>query len=63
MTRDGDATPTEAARLPGPGDERTVMAAVDRSGSVPQYVIADVSVDDAWIAVPEAAARPLHAWR
>ena len=40
-----------------------VMAAVDRLGNVPTYVIADVSVDDAWVAMPTAEALDLAAWR
>lgn len=40
-----------------------VMAAVDRSGGVPTYVIADVSVDDAWLAIPDGDALSLSAWR
>lgn len=44
-------------------EEPDVMAAVDRWGNVPTYVIADVSVDDAWLAVPNAEALDLSAWR
>lgn len=40
-----------------------VMAAVDRSGGVPTFVIADVSVDDAWLAIPDGDALSLSAWR
>ena len=43
--------------------EDHVMAAVDRSAGVSTYVIADVSVDDAWLAVPHAEALPLSVWR
>ena len=43
--------------------EEEVMAAVDRSGTVPTFVIADVSVDDAWLAVTEADALALPEWR
>lgn len=44
----------------GRGD---VMAAVNRDAGVATYVIADVSVDDAWLAVPDAEALSLSAWR
>ena len=44
-------------------EESDVMAAVDRSEEVPTYVIADVGVDDAWLAVPAAEATDLTAWR
>ena len=44
-------------------EEDDVMAAVDRAESVPRYVIADVSVDDAWLAVPDAEAVDLVAWQ
>jgi len=43
--------------------EDDVMAAVDRSAGVSTYVIADVSVDDAWLAMPVAEALALSAWR
>jgi hypothetical protein len=43
--------------------EDDVMAAVDRSAGVSTYVIADVSVDDAWLAVPDAEALRLGNWR
>lgn len=44
-------------------EESDVMAAVDRCGNVPTYVIADVTVDDAWLALPDAEALDLTAWR
>ena len=44
-------------------EEPDVMAAVDRGGNDPTYVIADVSVDDAWLAMPEAEALDPAAWR
>jgi len=39
------------------------MAAVDRDAGVATFVIADVSVDDAWLAVSNAEALSLSAWR
>lgn len=44
-------------------EESDVMAAVDRSEGTTTYVIADVGVDDAWLAVPAAEAMDLAAWR
>lgn len=46
-----------------PAGGTDVMASVDRGAGAPTYVIADVSVDDAWVAVPNEKALPLHAWR
>lgn len=44
-------------------EEHDVMAAVDRSAGVPTFVIADVALDDAWLAMPDAEALDLPAWR
>lgn len=59
MSGSNRGTPREASS-DGPGE---VMAAVDRSAGVSTYVIADVSVDDAWLAMPHAEALALPAWR
>ena len=40
-----------------------VVAAVDAIDSQDHLVIADVSRDDAWIAIPEGQAKPLPASR
>ncbi|MFB6303164.1 MAG: hypothetical protein ABEH78_09935 [Haloferacaceae archaeon] len=40
-----------------------VVASVDRSGSVPLVVIADISADDAWISILESEAPDLAKWR
>lgn len=53
-----DATAT--GRAGGTGE---IMAAIDRSEAVAQYVIADLSCDGAWLAMPAAAACSLPAWR
>lgn len=50
------------------GTDRTartgeIMAAVDRSGVVPRYVIADISREGAWVAMPAETACSLPAWR
>jgi hypothetical protein len=44
-------------------DDDPVVAAVDAIDSRDHLVIADVSRDDAWIAVPEGEARALPASR
>lgn len=44
-------------------EDPDVMAAVDRSGGTARYVIADVTVDDAWLAVRDGDALPLRSWR
>ncbi len=45
------------------GKEESVVAAVDAIDSREHLVIADVSRDDAWIAVPEGQAEALPASR
>lgn len=40
-----------------------IMASVDRTGAVSRFVIADVSRDDAWIAIIVSEALPLESWR
>lgn len=40
-----------------------VMASLDDDGPESRLVIADISTDDAWVSVTEAAATPLSAWR
>lgn len=51
----------------GTGDRvdppREIMAAIDRSEAVARHVIADLSRDGAWLAMPAQAACPLAAWR
>ncbi len=46
-----------------PPDDHEVVAAVDGDGPAEEYVIADIAVDDAWLAVDAADAAPLTAWR
>ncbi|MFB6227586.1 MAG: hypothetical protein ABEH88_03220 [Halobacteriales archaeon] len=43
--------------------EETVLSAVDAIDGQDHLVIADVSRDDAWIAVPEGQADPIPASR
>ncbi|MFB6080125.1 MAG: hypothetical protein ABEJ81_03910 [Haloferacaceae archaeon] len=45
------------------GGEGEVMASIDHSGPVPLVVIADVSNDEAWIAITASEAPDLAAWR
>lgn len=40
-----------------------VMASIDDEGAEERLVIADVSRDDAWLAVPSADAAALGEWR
>lgn len=47
----------------GVESSREVVAAVDRTGPYPEYVIADISRDGAWIAVRESESLPLAAWQ
>ncbi|MBB6647323.1 DUF7556 family protein [Halobellus ruber] len=39
-----------------------VMASVDSASAQPEFVIADVSRDDAWLSVPVAEAPSLREW-
>lgn len=43
--------------------ESTVMGSIDRSRGVDSFIVADISVDDAWLSVPEHLARSLEASR
>jgi len=43
-----------------PGGE--TVAAVDEIDGRPHLVVADISRDDAWIAVTESAAAPVEEW-
>ncbi|WP_251342037.1 DUF7556 family protein [Haloplanus halophilus] len=45
----------------GKGSE--VMAAVDEGPGLPEFVIADISRDDAWLSVPLTDATGLDDWR
>lgn len=58
-----DATPPRTPAAPGDGNGE-VMAAVDPdSDADPEFVIADVSREDAWVAVDRADAPVLREWR
>jgi len=39
------------------------MAAIDDSGATARLVIADVSRDDSWLAIPRSEAPMLAEWR
>ncbi|WP_331235203.1 DUF7556 family protein [Natronorarus salvus] len=54
---------TRATRLPDVARESEVMAAVDEGERCSRYVIADVSIDDAWLSMPVAEAASLRDWR
>ena len=45
-----------------PADD-DVISTVDRSGTRPLFIVADISRDDAWVSVPENEACPLDGWR
>jgi hypothetical protein len=61
MTRDDDATAKEDPTCSP--EEREIMAAVDRTGDVSRYVIADISRDDAWVSILKSEALHLKTWR
>ena len=46
-------------------DADTIVGSIDSSGSSygEEYVIADISVDDAWLSMEADAAPTLPAWR
>jgi hypothetical protein len=65
---DPEPVPTAAdAARSGPGgagpDDGEVMAAVDAAGDRPEFIIADVAREDAWVAVDRADAPVLREWR
>lgn len=45
------------------GDTETIMASIDGDSEAEQLIIADVSRDEAWIAMPMAEAPALSHWR
>ena len=45
------------------GNDSDVMASVDEGAGMAEFVIADVSRDDAWMSVNLADATGLDAWR
>jgi hypothetical protein len=53
---------TSDATTPG-GTRPEVMASVDHSDEGSQYVIADISRDDAWLVMPHDSAPSLPDWR
>ena len=57
------ANARDAGRTTPPVGAPDVMAAVDRSDDGARLVIADVSVDDAWLSAPTTDAAPLVDWR
>ncbi len=57
---------TRMATTHEPNDGRgrsEVVGAVDGEGASREFVIADITTDDAWIAVQAEDARSLSAWR
>ena len=43
--------------------EGTVMASIDRDLGDTRLIIADISRDNAWIAIPESELTSLRQWR
>ena len=43
--------------------DETVVAAIDSDGTEDEYVIADISTDDAWLSMGAEDAPALTAWR
>ena len=41
----------------------TVVSTIDHDGSGDEYVIADISTDDAWLTMDAESAPTLTAWR
>jgi hypothetical protein len=48
---------------PAPSDEREVIGSVDGDGASREYVIADITEDDAWLTIDVEDAITLAAWR
>jgi len=43
--------------------ECEIVATVDDTGDAPQFVVADITRDGAWLSVPTGAACSLREWR
>lgn len=43
--------------------ESSVMCAVDDGEHGPEFIVADVACDDAWMSMPHEAAPTLQEWR
>lgn len=54
--------PTQEESDSAGGDEATIMAAVDGTGEDEQFVIADTSCDDAWLAMSADESPELEMW-
>ena len=53
---------TQNATAVADASHAEVMASVDPSPTQPEFVIADVSRDDAWLSMPASEAPSLRAW-
>jgi hypothetical protein len=53
---------TQNATAVADASHAEVMASVDPSPAQPEFVIADVSRDDAWLSMPTAEAPSLREW-
>lgn len=47
---------------PNVSDE-TIVSTIDPDDAGPEYVIADISTDDAWLSMEADAAPELYSWR
>ncbi|WP_254864384.1 DUF7556 family protein [Halovivax gelatinilyticus] len=48
---------------PQPAPNATVVSSIDSDSGGDEYVIADISTDDAWLSMEATAAPALTAWR
>lgn len=54
----------ESVRAPAePTSRREVMAAIDSDSGGPRLVIADITDEESWLAIPATAAATLAEWR
>ena len=52
-----------APGVPGDGGDNEVIASVDGDGSRQEFVLADISEDEAWLSMNADDAPTLPAWR
>lgn len=52
----------DAAEVFQPTESPDIMSSVDSARSQPEFVIADVSREDAWVSVDESDATVLEEW-
>ncbi|WP_247731783.1 DUF7556 family protein [Halovivax limisalsi] len=52
-----------ASHVHGSASTETVVASIDSDTGGDEYVIADISTDDAWLSMAADAAPTLDSWR